>query len=147
MFFILSFSLFNFWAVWFSILGLALLPSCIIFNFDWSTRLLKECYSWMILSWSCHYVFVFTFLSFIAILLKEIGFVIHLSEKVCLNRGHWLVLIDAAKGCATDPPDLTKYKADFLVISFYKVHPNTIHLISINYNRRLIIVLIFFFLF
>nr|GLL38252.1 molybdenum cofactor sulfurase [Ipomoea trifida] len=37
------------------------------------------------------------------------------------QRGHWLVLIDAAKGCATDPPDLTKYKADFLVISFYKM--------------------------
>ena len=32
-----------------------------------------------------------------------------------------MVLIDAAKGCATKPPDLSKYPADFVVISFYKV--------------------------
>lgn len=32
-----------------------------------------------------------------------------------------MVLIDAAKGCATKPPDLSKYQADFVVISFYKV--------------------------
>lgn len=32
-----------------------------------------------------------------------------------------MVLIDAAKGCATEPPDLSKYKADFVVVSFYKV--------------------------
>lgn len=32
-----------------------------------------------------------------------------------------MVLIDAAKGCATEPPDLSKYKADFVVMSFYKV--------------------------
>lgn len=32
-----------------------------------------------------------------------------------------MVLIDAAKGCATEPPDLSKYPADFVVISFYKV--------------------------
>lgn len=32
-----------------------------------------------------------------------------------------MVLIDAAKGCATQPPDLSKYKADFVVMSFYKV--------------------------
>lgn len=37
------------------------------------------------------------------------------------NRGRWMVLIDAAKGCATGPLDLSKYKADFVVISFYKV--------------------------
>ncbi|CAI9087998.1 OLC1v1022225C5 [Oldenlandia corymbosa var. corymbosa] len=36
-------------------------------------------------------------------------------------RGSWMVLIDAAKGCATDPPDLSKYKADFVAISFYKI--------------------------
>ncbi|CAN6454395.1 unnamed protein product [Victoria cruziana] len=35
--------------------------------------------------------------------------------------GCWKVLIDAAKGCATQPPDLTRYPADFVVISFYKV--------------------------
>lgn len=32
-----------------------------------------------------------------------------------------MVLIDAAKGCATGTLDLSKYKADFVVISFYKV--------------------------
>ncbi|KAL3503734.1 hypothetical protein ACH5RR_038183 [Cinchona calisaya] len=37
------------------------------------------------------------------------------------SRGCWMVLIDAAKGCATEPPDLSKYKADFVVISFYKI--------------------------
>ncbi|KAJ9562674.1 hypothetical protein OSB04_007834 [Centaurea solstitialis] len=36
-------------------------------------------------------------------------------------RGHWMVLLDAAKGCSTDPPDLSKYKADFVAISFYKL--------------------------
>ncbi|XAR53536.1 Molybdenum cofactor sulfurtransferase [Bertholletia excelsa] len=37
------------------------------------------------------------------------------------NRGRWMVLIDAAKGCATQPADLSKYQADFVVISFYKL--------------------------
>ncbi|KAL8126629.1 hypothetical protein AgCh_013760 [Apium graveolens] len=37
------------------------------------------------------------------------------------HKGNWMVLIDAAKGCATEPPDLSKYKADFVVISFYKL--------------------------
>ncbi|MCD7465450.1 hypothetical protein HAX54_001354, partial [Datura stramonium] len=41
------------------------------------------------------------------------------SSQYC--RGCWLVLIDAAKGCATDPPDLSKCKADFVVFSFYKL--------------------------
>ncbi|XP_057461598.1 molybdenum cofactor sulfurase isoform X2 [Actinidia eriantha] len=36
-------------------------------------------------------------------------------------KGRWMVLIDAAKGCATEPPDLSKYQADFVVISFYKL--------------------------
>lgn len=36
-------------------------------------------------------------------------------------RGRWMVLIDAAKGCATSPLDLSEYKADFVVISFYKL--------------------------
>lgn len=36
-------------------------------------------------------------------------------------RGQCMVLIDAAKGCATEPPDLEKYPADFVVLSFYKV--------------------------
>jgi molybdenum cofactor sulfurtransferase len=38
-----------------------------------------------------------------------------------VNRGRWMVLIDAAKGCATEPLDLSKHPADFVVISFYKV--------------------------
>lgn len=38
----------------------------------------------------------------------------------CRN-GQWMVLIDAAKGCSTRPPDLSKYPADFVAISFYKV--------------------------
>lgn len=32
-----------------------------------------------------------------------------------------MVLIDASKGCATEPPDLSRFPADFVVISFYKV--------------------------
>ncbi|XP_078166867.1 molybdenum cofactor sulfurase (LOS5) (ABA3) isoform X1 [Carex rostrata] len=35
--------------------------------------------------------------------------------------GQCMVLIDAAKGCATDPPDLEKFPADFVVLSFYKI--------------------------
>ncbi|RYQ85529.1 hypothetical protein Ahy_B10g105095 isoform C [Arachis hypogaea] len=41
-------------------------------------------------------------------------------SSVCKN-GQWMVLIDAAKGCATMPPDLSKYPADFVSISFYKL--------------------------
>ncbi|XVF79357.1 hypothetical protein PTKIN_Ptkin14bG0215400 [Pterospermum kingtungense] len=37
------------------------------------------------------------------------------------SKGRWMVLIDAAKGCATQPPDLSLYPADFVVISFYKL--------------------------
>ncbi|KAK9275964.1 hypothetical protein L1049_023239 [Liquidambar formosana] len=37
------------------------------------------------------------------------------------SKGCWMVLIDAAKGCITGPPDLSKYPADFVVISFYKL--------------------------
>ncbi|KAK4439592.1 Molybdenum cofactor sulfurase [Sesamum alatum] len=37
------------------------------------------------------------------------------------HSSHWMVLIDAAKGSATSPPDLSKYKADFVVVSFYKL--------------------------
>ncbi|GMG99326.1 hypothetical protein Nepgr_001166 [Nepenthes gracilis] len=42
-------------------------------------------------------------------------------EGLGFCRGRWLVLIDAAKGCATEPPDLSKYPADFIVMSFYKL--------------------------
>ncbi|KAK7313969.1 hypothetical protein VNO77_39176 [Canavalia gladiata] len=41
-------------------------------------------------------------------------------SSVCKN-GQWMVLIDAAKGCATMPPDLSRYPADFVTISFYKL--------------------------
>jgi len=33
----------------------------------------------------------------------------------------WFVLLDAAKACCTSPPDLSKYPADFVAISFYKI--------------------------
>ncbi|CAN7098649.1 unnamed protein product [Brassica rapa subsp. narinosa] len=33
----------------------------------------------------------------------------------------WMVLIDAAKGCATQPPNLSEFPADFVVMSFYKL--------------------------
>lgn len=43
--------------------------------------------------------------------------------KICPEyRGRWMVLVDAAKGSATDPPDLARYPADFVVFSFYKVY-------------------------
>ncbi|XP_006656363.1 molybdenum cofactor sulfurase [Oryza brachyantha] len=37
------------------------------------------------------------------------------------QQDKWMVLIDAAKGCATEPPNLTLYPADFVVCSFYKI--------------------------
>ncbi|XP_030474904.1 molybdenum cofactor sulfurase [Syzygium oleosum] len=47
------------------------------------------------------------------------------SERVLedshFHRGKWMVLIDAAKGCATRKLDLSKYPADFVVLSFYKL--------------------------
>nr|XP_043619000.1 molybdenum cofactor sulfurase isoform X2 [Erigeron canadensis] len=47
------------------------------------------------------------------------------SEKVLEGsqhcRGKWMILIDAAKGCSTDPPNLSKHRADFVAISFYKL--------------------------
>ncbi|KMT00618.1 hypothetical protein BVRB_9g219130 [Beta vulgaris subsp. vulgaris] len=42
-------------------------------------------------------------------------------KDTILTKGCSLVLIDAAKGCATEPPDLSKYPADFVVLSFYKI--------------------------
>jgi molybdenum cofactor sulfurtransferase len=44
-----------------------------------------------------------------------------ISEGSSCHTGSWMVLIDAAKGSATEPPDLSKYKADFVVMSFYKL--------------------------
>ena len=36
-------------------------------------------------------------------------------------RGRWRVLVDAAKGCASQPPDLSRHPADFVALSFYKL--------------------------
>lgn len=41
--------------------------------------------------------------------------------SVCTSRGRWMVLLDAAKGCGTQPPDLSKFPADFVSLSFYKI--------------------------
>lgn len=50
------------------------------------------------------------------------GFIaVHLLFLLFSNSGQWMILIDAAKGSSTCPPDLSKYKADFVVVSFYKV--------------------------
>lgn len=44
-----------------------------------------------------------------------------------------MVLIDAAKGCTTEPPNLALYPADFVVCSFYKV----IHVQVILFSKTL----------
>ena len=38
-----------------------------------------------------------------------------------LPRGRWRVLLDAAKGASTRPPDLAACPADFVALSFYKI--------------------------
>ncbi|RLM54917.1 molybdenum cofactor sulfurase [Panicum miliaceum] len=50
-------------------------------------------------------------------LIKEGKFISTTSQQ----QGSWMVLIDAAKGCTTEPPNLTVYSADFVVCSFYKI--------------------------
>ncbi len=37
-----------------------------------------------------------------------------------LPAGRWRVLLDAAKGAATCPPDLAAFPADFVAVSYYK---------------------------
>ena len=37
------------------------------------------------------------------------------------NKGRRLILLDAAKACATAPPDLSKHPVDFVVLSYYKI--------------------------
>ena len=49
-----------------------------------------------------------------------------LKSKKCKVNGksssqEWFVLLDSAKACSTKPPDLSKYPADFVAISFYKI--------------------------
>ncbi|KAK3218091.1 hypothetical protein Dsin_012061 [Dipteronia sinensis] len=41
-------------------------------------------------------------------------------ESSPYHEGCWMVLIDAAKGFATQPPDLFNYPADLVVAIFYK---------------------------
>jgi len=36
-------------------------------------------------------------------------------------KGKWRVLLDAAKACATNPPNLSLYPADFVALSYYKI--------------------------
>lgn len=36
----------------------------------------------------------------------------------------WMVVLDAAKACATHPPDLSRWKPEFVVLSFYKARPS-----------------------
>ncbi|KAE8124542.1 hypothetical protein FH972_019417 [Carpinus fangiana] len=42
-------------------------------------------------------------------------------EGSSICNGRWMVLIDAAKGCATKLLDLSEHPADFVVVSFYKL--------------------------
>ncbi|EPS65546.1 molybdenum cofactor sulfurase, partial [Genlisea aurea] len=42
-------------------------------------------------------------------------------EASQVQSSKWMVLVDAAKGSATSPPDLSEHKADFVVVSFYKI--------------------------
>jgi len=37
------------------------------------------------------------------------------------TKGKWRVLLDAAKSCATNPPNLSLYPADFVALSYYKI--------------------------
>ncbi|KAK1580961.1 hypothetical protein Q3G72_001702 [Acer saccharum] len=46
---------------------------------------------------------------------------VRILESSPYHEGCWLVLIDAAKRFAMQPPDLSKYPADFVVVSLYKI--------------------------
>lgn len=63
------------------------------------------------------------------------------SEGLPVDKGHWMVLIDAAKGCTTKPPDLSKYCADFVVISFYKLfgYPTGLGALIVRNGKQLIL--------
>lgn len=45
----------------------------------------------------------------------------HTEQGSPLPPGRWWVLLDAAKACATHPPDLHSHPADFVALSFYKI--------------------------
>ncbi len=38
-----------------------------------------------------------------------------------LLGGRWLVMLDAAKSCATSPPDLARHPVDLVALSYYKI--------------------------
>lgn len=42
-------------------------------------------------------------------------------DELPASRGRWWVLLDAAKACSTCPPDLSRHKPDFVVLSYYKI--------------------------
>ena len=42
-------------------------------------------------------------------------------QALPLPAGRWRVLVDAAKGCTTAPPDLSRFPADFVALSYYKI--------------------------
>ncbi len=46
---------------------------------------------------------------------KEEAARLHVGDSGCSQGDRWHVLIDAAKACATAPPDLTQHPADFVV--------------------------------
>ncbi|CAK7355477.1 unnamed protein product [Dovyalis caffra] len=56
-------------------------------------------------------------------------------------KGRWMVLVDAAKGCTTRPPDLSKYPVDFVVISFYKLfgYPTGLGALIVQNGKSLVL--------
>lgn len=44
-----------------------------------------------------------------------------LQADPALVTGRWRVLLDAAKGCVSCPPDLSRHPADFVALSYYKL--------------------------
>uniref|UniRef100_A0A061S703 Molybdenum cofactor sulfurtransferase n=1 Tax=Tetraselmis sp. GSL018 TaxID=582737 RepID=A0A061S703_9CHLO len=50
--------------------------------------------------------------------------------------GEWFSLVDAAKACGVKPPDLSRHRADFVVLSFYKIFGYPTGLGAILIHRR-----------
>jgi molybdenum cofactor sulfurtransferase len=51
----------------------------------------------------------------------DLGHIAAVRRRCCRTHGRWLVLLDAAKYCATSPLDLSRVDADFTALSFYKL--------------------------
>lgn len=49
---------------------------------------------------------------------------LHRPRQTRAQARGWMVVLDAAKACATHPPDLSRWKPEFVVLSFYKVRPS-----------------------